>query len=243
MTCSSSFFHRKKAVAEGVPPLLMVTTQQAQSIIGQRAEQILRCSERTDSDLAVEEDGDNEISCTPAFPESELGRRVGGCREAASSRHEMTGNRQEKSDEKHLQINNEMEMAVEDGAYLCVASSDSSSDKVSNKGEEPEFMCVDAVAEPERKGSDLSPGEELEQSDSENSCPVAKTGTTKHNVSLHEDFQDVDYPTLWQLTSQETENLEHFYVPALVSVVSPVKVQYTLYDLCWYIYVPSFNPG
>ena len=43
-------------------------------------------------------------------------------------------------------------------------------------------------------------------------------------------FCDVDYPTLWQLTAEETDDIGNFYVSALVFVVSPLKVIY-LYSI------------
>ena len=44
-------------------------------------------------------------------------------------------------------------------------------------------------------------------------------------TSLSSSFQFLDYPTLWQLSSYEKNGIEDFYVPALSSLVSPVKVQ------------------
>ena len=75
----------------------------------------------------------------------------------------------------------------------------------------------------------MSFGDESEPSELEDTplhVHVAmETGATaEHGISFHEDLQEVGYPTLWQLTAEESHSVEHFYVPALVPVVSPVKV-------------------
>ena len=54
-----------------VPPLVTVTSEQAQAIIAQRAEQILKADERGGTI-----DDDDTIPCTPAFGTSDLAQKM-----------------------------------------------------------------------------------------------------------------------------------------------------------------------
>ena len=223
-------FYRKTTTAEVAPPLLTVTTQQAQNIIGQRAEEILGHSEAADGDGALEVD-DYEISCTPAFQESELGGfkqhvppvvNVGTAVDVCSDRDEVI--LLEEGEEERLELDNE---TVAKGSDTCLAHRDfspKSTDEVSNHNKGTGSVHVDT-----KPGAKAEDGEAMslggdESEHSETDTHLATDAAVEHGVSFHEDFQDVDYPTLWQLTSEETENMEHFYVPALVPVVSPIKV-------------------
>ena len=144
-------------------------------------------------------------------------------------------------DEKRLEIDDES--AVKQCDVACPATdtdaSPKSTDGVSFKDDNKETgpIQADSVAKSGEKVAEgdevMSLGDESERSESENTpLHVAmETGATELGVSFHEDLQEVDYPTLWQLTAEETHSVEHFYVPALVPVISPVKVhlhvQYT----------------
>lgn len=57
--------------------------------------------------------------------------------------------------------------------------------------------------------------------DEHTGSPISQFATTKHAISF---CDDMDYPTLWQLTTEEIEDIENYYVPALVSVVTVEKV-------------------
>ena len=245
-------FFRKNAAAEVVPPLLTVTTEQADNIINQRAEEILRRSETADNNTGALEPDDNDIPCTPAFQESELGGGGGGGGEGGGSKYKpaapmkpgttTVGGQEgredddevvlvEERDEKQLEIDDESAVKPGDACLADGGASPKSTDEVlSNDGKEtgPVKADTDNVTKSGEKVVDddeaMSLGDESEHSESEDTPLAAETNATEHGISFHEDLQEVDYPTLWQLTAEETQNVEHFYVPALVPVVSPVKV-------------------
>lgn len=221
-----------------VPLLLTVTTEQAKSIISQRAEEILRHSETASDNGALE--GDSDIPCTPAFQESELGGGDGyrpappmkaGTTEGG---HDDRGDDEvlllEEKDEEQLELDDDT--AAKQVGDACLAdgnSSPKSTDKglSTNEGKETGPVQPDNVTKSGEKLEDdeaMSLDDESEHSESGGTPLPVETDATEHSVSFHKDLQDVDYPTLWQLTSEETENNEHFYVPALVPVVSPIKV-------------------
>ena len=270
-------FFRKNAAAEVVPPLLTVTTEKANDIINQRAEEILSRSGTAANNtgaLEPDNDDDDDIPCTPAFPESELGGGGGNgySSKPASSSLMKPGTTAvdgqdgrvddddeeevlllEDGDEKRLEINDELAVKLCDAA--CPAAdtdaSPKSTDGVSFKDDNKETgpIQADSVAKSGEKVAEddeaMSLGEGSEHSESEDTpLHVAmETGATELGVSFHEDLQEVDYPTLWQLTAEQTHSVEHFYVPALVPVISPIKVH--LHDIvqsipysvvCMYMY-------
>ena len=140
----------------------------------------------------------------------------------------------ENGDEKQLEIDDESAVKLCDAACPAADTDASlkSTDGVSFKDDNKETGPVraDSVATSGEKVAEgdeaMSLGEESEHSEPEDTpLHVAmETGATELGVSFHEDLQEVDYPTLWQLTAEQTHSVEHFYVPALVPVISPVKV-------------------
>jgi hypothetical protein len=265
-------FFRKNAAAEVVPPLLTVTTEKAKSIINQRAEEILsRSGTAANNTGALEPDNDDDnddIPCTPAFPDSELGGGGGGgggengCKYKAAALNLMkpgtaagVGGQEgrdgdddddggcydddavvllEDRDEKRFEINDESAVNLCDAA--CPADTDASpksTDGVLSSDEKQtgplQLDSVTKTGEKVAEGDEatcISLGDESERSKSEDTpLHVAmETASAEHDISFHEDLQEVDYPTLWQLTAEETRSVEHFYVPALIPVISPVKV-------------------
>jgi hypothetical protein len=266
-------FFRKNAAAEVVPPLLTVTTEKAKSIINQRAEEILSHPGTAANNAgALEPDDDDNIPCTPAFPDSELGGGGGnGYKYKAASLNRMKPGTTavmgglegrdgdddggchdddavvllEDGDEKRFEINDESAVNLCDAA--CPADTDASPKStdgvLSNDDKQTGPMQLDSVTKTGEKVAEddeatcMSLGDESERSGSEDTpLHVAmETASTEHDISFHEDLQEVDYPTLWQLTAEETRDVEHFYVPALVPVISPVKVH--LYKMYVYMYI------
>lgn len=270
-------FFRKNTAAEVVPPLLTVTTEKAKDIINQRAEEILSRSGRAANNTGTLEPGNNDdddIPCTPAFPESELGGRGGGggngyrhkpaalalMKPGTTAVDGQEGRDDdgddddevvllEDGDEKRLEINDESAVKLHDVA--CPAAdtdaSPKSTDGVLFKDDDKETGPVqaDRVTKSEEKVAEddeaMSLGDESKHSESEDT-PLhitMETRATELGVSFHEDLQEVDYPTLWQLTAEETHNVEHFYVPALIPVISPIKVYFYYYYIvpCTYTYI------
>ena len=265
-TCYGLF--RKNAVAaELVPPLLTVDAKQAENIINQRAEEILQRSETATNNTNTGPGGlepgadDDDIPCTPAFQESELGGgRGNSCKympdglmkpgaTAAKGGQEGSGDEnndevvvllEDNGDEKLLEI--DAESAVKPRGGDTSPADDDASTKSTNEvhvlstgeGKMAEPVQADEVTKSGEKvviedDEVMSLGDESEPSELEDTplhVHVAmETGATaEHGISFHEDLQEVDYPTLWQLTAEESHSVEHFYVPALVPVVSPVKV-------------------
>lgn len=261
-------FRKNAAAAELVPPLLTVDTKQAENIINQRAEEILRRSETAANNTNTGPGGlepgadDDDIPCTPAFQESELGgRRGNSCKynmpdglmkpgaTAVTDGQEGSGDENndevvvlldDNGDEKLLEI--DAESAVKPRGGDTSPADDDASTKSTNEvhvlstgeGKMAEPVQADGVTKSVEKvviedNEVMSLGDESERSELEDTplhVHVAmETGATaEHGVSFHEDLQEVDYPTLWQLTAEESHSVEHFYVPALIPVVSPVKV-------------------
>ena len=229
------FFSRKKAVPQVVPPLLTVTTQQAQNIVSKRAEEIIQHSE-TERGCGALEGDDCEIPCTPAFQESELG----GINPPPSSPPPLTGatfgERRDSCEDLLFLLEEGKDLpelvdvvAVKGGT--CQANSDSL-DKVHvhggefiGDGEAVEAMDCVMVTKTEAGGYERHP---LADDDMEHSTAGPSAGsagaTEELAVSFSDDLRDVDYPTLWELTSEEKEDIENYYVPALSSLVSPLKV-------------------
>lgn len=104
---------------------------------------------------------------------------------------------------------------------------------------EPEPMHVDGITvattipEPQPAGDDEVHLSSVRGKEHSTASPhhrpaaaavTAATTCKEHSVSFHADLCDVDYPTLWELTSTDTEDIEDYYVPALASSVYPLKV-------------------
>ena len=213
MSSDMYLFDRKNAGAHEVPPLLAVTAEQTQNIVTQRAEEMLRHSE-------VDED-DCEISCTPAFQESELG----GSELPPQNRATVDGDGDsdepvllEEEDKGPLELEDVHVVPVKGGTNQPDACSPSSSvNKVHNLDSETDSVVTTEVQA--ASGAEL-----LLVSDEKHSDSCTHLATSEHTVSFCDDLREVDYPTLWQLSTEESERIDHFYVPALVSVIFPLKV-------------------
>ena len=154
----------------------------------------------------------------------------------------------EDGDEKRLEVADESAVKLCDVACPSNASP-KSTDRVlftdDNKETGPvQAESITTSGEKVAEGDEaMSLGDESDHSESEDTpLHVAmETGATELGVSFHEDLQAVDYPTLWQLTAEQTHSVEHFYVPALVPVISPVKVHLHVQPIpysvvCMYMY-------
>ena len=212
--------------AQEVPLLLTATAKQVQNIVSQRAEEILRHSEMDTDALG---DDDCEISCTPAFQESELG----GLKSTRQIGAADNGQNKNSSDDNVLLLDEECTrlpelehvVAVKDNALEAGDSSSGSlNDEQSCDGSTTEAVHVSSIATTDGV---LEDGSDQAKPSGDDKCiasPVTQLATTKHTTSFCDDFCEVDYPTLWQLTAEEMEDTEKFYVPALVSFVPPLKV-------------------
>ena len=213
-------------MAQEVPPLLTATAKQVQSIVSQRAEEILRHSK---VDIDAIGDDDCEISCTPAFQESELG----GLKSTRQSGATDSGLNENSIDDNVLLLDErgtklpELEhvMAVKDNV---VEAEDFSSarlnDEQSCDNNTTEAVCVSSITMTDGSLEDVTKSSYDDKRST--GSPITRLATTEHATSFCDEFCDMDYPTLWQLTAEETEDVENFYVPALVSFISPLKVIY-----------------
>ena len=189
-----------------------MTAIQAQNIVSQRAEEILR---RSEAGNGAEEGDDCEISCTPAFQESTLG---GGVTKPVPQTEAIWRD----SDcnelllfEEQIRELPELEHVVAVKDEVLEASSGSNNEELC-VGSGTGAVDVDSVSE---SGSKLT-----DDIIRKPASPDTQLAVAKHTTSFCDDFGDLDYPTLWQLTAEEIEGIENFYVPALISFVAPLKV-------------------
>ena len=212
--------------SEEVPPLLTATAKQVQSIVSQRAEEILRHSEMDNDALGGD---DCEISCTPAFQDSKLGGLKSTQQIGATDKGQS-----ESSGDDAVLLLDEGDTKLPELEHVVAAKNDtlepgdfslaSSNDKQFCDYNTTEVIHVGSVTVTDGILGDDS---DLAKSSADDKCtasPVSQLATTEHATSFCDNFFDVDYPTLWQLTTEEAEDIENFYVPALVSIVSPLKV-------------------
>ena len=211
------FHHRKKTAVQEVPPLLTVTSSQAQRIISQRADEILGCSETANEGFEGE---DGEISCTPAFQESELGSSKPLSRPAPA--HDE---RKDSDEELFVPEKEERELPnLED--VVPLTGEGNGGDWLIKLNEQESTRELDVIATHVERGSGVDhqvvDNQTIPSTDDLKEAPP--TSDQDHALSFFDDMGQVEYPTLWELTTEDSEDIEDFYVPALVSIISPVKV-------------------
>ena len=243
----------KKNKVQVIPPLLAVTSEQAQDMLARRAEEILKGASLQDSD---------EIPCTPAFGSSDLANQVEPVLSLKVKAGTSLQTKQELDDHNILFLSDEDENYSEvlqpdchpssevSDIELCAVLGPEEDMLVSDKNEE-RTEGKSAVIEDMKKDSPVSPCQSNTCDNDNKALPREQTNILKSSdlavpdcnltsmiqkegekvTSLSSSFQCLDYPTLWQLSSYEMHGIEDFYVPALSSIVSPVKVQHRL-KLC-----------
>ena len=214
--CCLPFCRKRKKKAAVSHPLLAVSSQQSRDIISLRAEQLLRPAPAVSMKIG---DGaeDDDIPCTPAFCSSELDRGVGVV-DALPVIPAL------KDEDNNLFVSDaDDDSALPEGkvypkamlSYLLLASCGRSGTHPGEMISPPDSLGL-SVSSPPDEGDD---GDAGDAGDAGGTVPVGE-------VSLVEELQHVNYHTLWQLGSSDLHSgrVKEFYVPALSSAVSPLKV-------------------
>ena len=198
--------------------MLTVTATQAQNILSRRADEILRCSETAPSGGFEGDDG--EIPCTPAFQESELGTSK------PPTRHVTACNDQRDSDEELFLLEEDREERelpeLEDVVPVKGAGSIEDQSIKLNEEEPTQETTSDAMHTESNSAIDQKVADNILYIDTSKKSPPTADGD--YTLSFCDDLGQVEYPTLWQLTCEDVDDIDNFYVPALASVLSPPKV-------------------